>query len=48
MKENYSLIENKEFVDWFLSLDFSKMKKKALKKYYLQNFFSIIKRKLGF
>lgn len=48
MIENYDSIENKEFVDWFLSLDFSKMKKKALKKYYRQNFFSIIKRKLGF
>lgn len=48
MRENYDSIENKEFVDWFLSLDFSKMKKKSLKKYYRQNFFSIIKRKLGF
>ena len=48
MKENYNNVYDKEFVDWFLSCDFIKMKKTALKKYYRQNFFSIIKRKLGF
>lgn len=48
MKKNYDNVSDKEFVDWFLSCDFIKMRKTALKKYYRQNFFSIIKRKLGF
>ena len=48
MRENYNSIDDKEFVDWFLSCDFVKMRKSALRKYYYRNFFSIIKRKLGF
>lgn len=47
MLENYDAIREKSFVDWFLSLDFMELKKKALKRYYCQNFFSILKRKLG-
>lgn len=46
MKENYDLIEEKEFVDWFLSYDFKGKRKKALIKYYRTNFFKILKRKL--
>lgn len=48
MKTNYEKMnqEQKEFVDWFLSFDFSKAKREGLKKYYRQNFFSILKRKL--
>jgi hypothetical protein len=48
MKENYDKMtdEQREFVDWFLSFDFDKAKKKAVRKYYRQNFFSILKRKL--
>lgn len=46
MKENYAKIKDKEFVDWFLSFDFEKAKKEGLKRYYRQNFFSILKRKL--
>ena len=46
MKENYANIKDKEFVDWFLSFDFEKAKKEGLKRYYRQNFFSILKRKL--
>lgn len=46
MKENYRLIEDKEFVDWFLTFDFKKAKKIGLLKYYRKNFFSIIKRKI--
>lgn len=46
MKENYNNIENKEFVDWFLDFDFKKAKKEGLRRYYRQNFFSILKRKL--
>lgn len=46
MKENYEVIEDKEFVDWFLSYDFKAERKKALRKYYRTNFFKIIKRKL--
>ena len=50
MKENYDKMtrEQKEFVDWFLTFDFSKMQKESRMRYYRQNFFSIIKRKLGF
>lgn len=50
MKENYDKMtqEQKEFVDWFLSFDFEKMQKESRMRYYRQNFFSIIKRKLGF
>lgn len=46
MKENYDQIEDKEFVDWFLSYDFVGERKKALRKYYRTNFFIIVKRKL--
>ena len=46
MRENYSSILYKDFVDWFLACDFRKMKKVGLKKYYIKNFFSILKRKL--
>lgn len=47
MMENYDIIEEKDFVDWFLNFDFDKAKRDGLKKYYRQNFFSILKRKLG-
>lgn len=48
MKANYDKMtqEQKEFVDWFLSFDFKKAKREGLRKYYRQNFFSILKRKL--
>ena len=46
MKENYSNISEKEFVDWFLSYDFDKEQKKSLRNYYKRNFFSILRRKL--
>lgn len=46
MKENYDQIEDKEFVDWFLSYDFVGERKKALRKYYRTNFLKIVKRKL--
>ena len=35
-----------EFVDWFLNFDFDKAKREGLQRYYRQNFFSILKRKL--
>ena len=47
MLENYANIEDKEFVDWFLSFDFEKAKRDGLRRYYKQNFFSILKRKFG-
>jgi hypothetical protein len=49
MKENYATMndEQKAFVDWFLNFDFDKAKKEGLRRYYRQNFFSILKRKLG-
>lgn len=46
MRENYDIINDKEFVDWFLSCDFFALKKKALRSYYMKNFRSILKRKL--
>ena len=46
MKENYNNIEDKEFVDWFLNFDFENAKREGLKRYYRQNLFSILKRKL--
>ena len=46
MLENYDKIEDKEFVDWFLSFDFDKAKHQGLIRYYRKNFFSILKRKL--
>lgn len=48
MKENYErLTQYKDFIDWYLTYDFTKEKKKALTKYYIKNFFSILKRKLN-
>ena len=46
MRENYNNIQDKEFVDWFLNFDFDKAKRDGLKRYYRQNFFSILKRKI--
>lgn len=48
MRENYNEMnqEQKEFVDWFLTFDFAKAKRKGVMKYYRHNFLSIIKRKL--
>lgn len=46
MKENYQIINDKEFVDWFLTFDFKKAKKRGVMRYYKRNFFSILKRKL--
>lgn len=46
MKENYDVIEDKEFVDWFLNYDFQAAQKKALINYYRKNFFEIVTRKL--
>ena len=46
MRDNYDQINDKEFVDWFLSCDFFAMKKKALRSYYITNIWNILKRKL--
>lgn len=46
MLENYEIIKDKEFVDWFLSFDFDKAKREGLIRYYRKNFFSILRRKL--
>ena len=48
MKENYNIIKDKDFVDWFLSFDFKKAKREGVLEYYKHNFFSILKRKLHF
>lgn len=48
MKENYDDMnqEQREFVDFFLNCDFDTVQRKSRIRYYRQNFFSIIKRKL--
>ena len=46
MIENYEEIEDKEFVDWFLSIDLYKAKRVAKRNYRITNVFSILKRKL--
>jgi hypothetical protein len=46
MRENYDIIQDKEFVDWFLNFDFDKAHRQGLRRYYRQNFFSILKRKM--
>lgn len=46
MIENYSEIEDKEFVDWFLNYDFDKQYSLKKREYYKANLFSILKRKI--
>lgn len=48
MKKNYDIMmpELKAAVDWFLSYDFRKAKKDGVLRYYRQNFWTILKRKL--
>ena len=46
MKQNYDILEQKEFVDWFLQYDFVKKRRSALQNYYRKNLFSILKRKI--
>ncbi len=48
MKENYPKMnaEQKDFVDWFLTFDFKKVQRLSRLRYYKNNFFSILKRKL--
>ena len=46
MRENYVSIKDKEFVDWFLNFDFTKANHKAKLRYYKENFFSIVMRRL--
>ncbi len=48
MKANYDKMnqEQKDFTDWFLNFDFDKAKREGLRKYYRENFFKILKRKL--
>lgn len=48
MKENYDRMtdEQREFVDWFLKFDFDKAKKESVRRYYRQNFFDILNRKI--
>lgn len=48
MKANYQYMgtEKREFVDWFLSYDFDCHRKKSLRKYYMNNFIPILKRKV--
>lgn len=45
MRENYDIIEDKQFVDWFLSCDFNKLKANKKWEYYRINLLSILKRK---
>lgn len=44
--ENWDNIKEKDFCNWLLNFDFDKAKRQGLIRYYRQNFFSILKRKL--
>lgn len=46
MRTNYDIIHHKDVYNYLSSLDLKKEKKNALMRYYRQNFFSILKRKL--
>lgn len=46
MLDNYNNIQERDFVDWFLSFDISKAKRKGLYNYYRKNFYQILRRKL--
>lgn len=46
MSQNYNELLDKETADYLLSFDFEKEKRECLWRYYRQNFFSIVKRKL--
>ena len=46
MSENYNELPDKDTVDFLVTFDFQKEKKMCLWRYYRQNFFSIVKRKL--
>lgn len=46
MLDNYDILKEKEFADWFLNYNFKNVKRKALVKYYFSNFFTILNRKL--
>lgn len=47
MQENYEQLQEKEFVDWFMNYDFQGERKKALIRYYKNNFLKIVKRKIS-
>lgn len=46
MRSNYSNVQEKEFVDWFLDFDFDKAFRKSRMNYYKNNFVSIVRRRL--
>lgn len=46
MSENYNKLLDKDTADFLVTFDFEKEKKHGLWRYYRQNFFSIVKRKL--
>lgn len=46
MSQNYNELLDKETADYLLSFNFEKEKRECLWRYYRQNFFSIVKRKL--
>ena len=46
MSENYNELSDKDTVDFLVAFDFQKEKKRCLWRYYRQNFFSVVRRKL--
>ena len=46
MSENYDELPDKDTVDFLMTYDFQREKKLCLWRYYRENFFSIVKRKL--
>ncbi len=45
MRQNYDIIQDKEFVDWFLNFDFEQAKRISLFRHYTRDLFSIVKNK---
>ena len=45
MTENYDIIEEKEFVDWFFNYDFRRGKKQAVARYHRENFWKLVFKK---
>lgn len=46
MIENYGILREKKFVDWFLNTDILSLRKKAVRDYRIKNFFSLIKKRI--
>lgn len=46
IKDNYHLIKEKEFIDWFCTTDFVSERKNAVLRYRIKNFFPLLVKKV--